>query len=80
LAILLFSWELSNHPVVDFKFNNFIFSIKILKNSDSPFLHFPVLLNDKYLCGENRVVNPNLDVVAQLGMWWLSRGCGGSVG
>jgi hypothetical protein len=20
------------------------------------------------------------DVVAQLGMWWLSRGCGGSVG
>jgi hypothetical protein len=59
LAILLYSGELSIHPLVDIKFKNFCFLLKILKTVFRCFVHFPVLFIDKYRYGENRVASPN---------------------
>jgi hypothetical protein len=59
LAILQFSWKLSNHPLVDFKLKNVCYSVTIFKIGVCHFVNFPLLFIQKYRYDENRVANPN---------------------
>jgi hypothetical protein len=63
MTILLYSWELSIHPLVDLKFLNFRFLfVKMLKMVFRRVVHFKVLFSEKYQYGENQVANANCKI------------------